>query len=458
MIQYTIFVVDDEQRIRTGIKTALGKDYRIQTFETAEDALGEIRSGTPDLVLLDIGLPGMDGIAALGEIKKQKPDLLVIMITAYENVDTVVSAMKLGAYDYIIKPIHLESLEVSIRNALETIRLRKEVQALQEKYLQENLPIFIGESEAIQEVMTFIGHIARSPDTPVLILGETGTGKDLIAGAIHYRSPNYRGQLVQVNCASIPKDLVESELFGYVSGAFSGASADGKRGLIEISADGTLFLDEIGDLSPEAQAKLLRFLESGEYYKVGGTSPEKVATRIISATNKDIEQLLLSGHFRKDLYYRLGVVKVRIPSLSERREDILPLADYFVDLFGSKFGLDITGIDAQARRWLTDYHWPGNVRELRNCIERGVLTAQNRKLGLSDIKDRIYHKTASRPESNDIAIPSEGVDFTRIMESTKRAYIEKALRLAGGNEAKAARFLKLNHHTFRYHCKKLQLK
>jgi len=249
MIPYSIYIVDDEEIIRDGVTMALEADYQVDAFSTAEDAMEAIKHNPPDLVLLDIGLPGMDGIEALEKIKDLYPDILIIMITAYEDINTVIAAMKLGAYDYVVKPIQMDGLEVTIRNALETIRLRKDVQALQENYLKENLPCFIAESNAIQDVMEFIGMVAKSPDTPILIIGETGTGKELIANAIHYRSPNFKGPFMTVNCAAIPKDLIESELFGYEKGAFSGASASGKKGLIEEATNGTLFLDEVGDLS-----------------------------------------------------------------------------------------------------------------------------------------------------------------------------------------------------------------
>jgi len=229
MISYTIFIVDDEQTIREGITMSLEDKYRVKAFSTAEYAIKALKKEAPDLVLLDIGLPGMDGIEALRKIKQERPDALVIMITAFEDVKTVISAMKLGAYDYVVKPIHMDGLEVTIQNALETIRLRKEVHSLQENYLKENLPLFIAESNAIQDVMEFIGMVAKSPDTPILIHGETGTGKELIASAIHYRSPNFKGPLITVNCAAIPKDLVESEMFGYEKGAFSGANVSGKK-------------------------------------------------------------------------------------------------------------------------------------------------------------------------------------------------------------------------------------
>jgi len=271
MIKFTVYIVDDEQTIREGISMALETNYRVRAFASAEAVIKALKKEVPDLILLDIGLPGMDGIEALRKIKDLYPDMLAIMITAFEDFRTVISAMKLGAYDYVVKPIQMDGLEVTIRNALETIRLRKDVQLLQEQYLKENLPCFIGESNVIQDVMEFIGMVAKSPDTPILIHGETGTGKELIASAIHYRSPNFKGPFVTVDCAAIPKDLVESEMFGYEKGAFSGASVSGKKGLVEEAANGTLFLDEVGDLSQEAQAKLLRFLEEGEFYRIGGT-------------------------------------------------------------------------------------------------------------------------------------------------------------------------------------------
>jgi two-component system response regulator AtoC len=457
-MQYRIHVVDDEQSIRNGIQSAMGDDYHVKTFGSAEDALKGMETELPDLVLLDIGLPGMDGIAVLKVMKERFPDLLVIMITAYEDVNTVISAMKLGAYDYIIKPIHLEALEVTVGNALESIRLRKEIQALQENLLQENVPCFIGESDAIQEVMELITRVAMSPDTPVLIIGETGTGKELIASAIHYRSPNFRGPLICVNCSAIPNHLIESELFGYEKGAFSGASATGKQGLIESAADGTLFLDEIGDLSLEAQAKLLRFLESGEFYKVGGTTKRHIQTRMVSATNKDIQQMITEEKFRKDLFYRLGVVKVRIPTLKERKSDILTLAHFFLDLYSRKFGRDFTGLSSEAEAWLVQYSWPGNVRELKNRMERAVLIGKGKEIGADDLNLETDLIPYPRVDASSVHIPAEGIDFNFILESTERAFIGKALEMANGNEAQAARLLRINHHTFRYHCKKLSLK
>ena len=461
MTPFSIFIVDDERTIREGLTLALESEYHVEAFSTAEKAIDTIRENPPDLVLLDIALPRMNGIDALVEIKGVYPHILVIMITAYEDINTVVSAMKLGAYDYVVKPIHMDGLEQTIRNALETIRLRKEVRLLQETYLRENLPYFIGESNAIQDVMEFIGMVAKSPDTPILIIGETGTGKELIASAIHYRSPNYKGPLITVNCAAMPKDLIESELFGYERGAFTGARASGKEGLIKEAEGGTLFLDEVGDLSLDAQAKLLRFLEEGEFYRVGSTKKLRIQTRVVSATNKDLDLMIERGLFRKDLFFRLGVVKVQVPSLNERPEDIIPLAKHFLYEFSRKFGKSFTGITHEAVTALMSYRWTGNVRELKNLIERGVLTGRGpelnpQDLGIAEIKEDMA--LPKRGEQTDFPpVPLSGIDLSSVQQSLERFYIREALKLAGGNESKAARLLNLNHHTFRYRRKKFNI-
>jgi len=461
MISYSIYVIDDEDTIREGITMALEADYQVKTFPTAEAAIDVINENPPDMILLDIGLPGMSGIEALRKIKALHADVLVIMVTAYEDIDTVISAMKLGASDYVVKPIHMEGLEVTVRNALETIRLRKEVHILQEKYLKENVPCFIGESNQIQDVMEFVAMVAKSPDTPILILGETGTGKELIASAIHYRSPNFKGPFITVNCAAIPRDLIESELFGYGKGAFSGASTSGKKGLIEEAANGTLFLDEVGDLSLEAQAKLLRFLEAGEFYRVGETKKLQIRTKVISATNKNLDSLIEKGQFRKDLYFRLGVIKVQVPSLNERRDDIIPLAKHFLTEFSEKFGKKFTSISSHTERALINFNWVGNVRELRNVIERAALTGKGPELTVKDlgIEDSSKSGVSERIRFEDgfPPVPPTGINLPSIQESLERFYIQEALRMAGGNESKAAMLLNLNHHTFRYRKRKLQI-
>jgi len=457
-MKFSLLLIDDEESIREGICLALNTEYKIKAFGTAEEALDIIVADPPDLVLLDIGLPGMNGIEALRRIKELHPDIQVIMITAYEDIQTVISAMKLGAYDYVVKPILMDGLEITIRNALESIRLRKEVQALQEKYLQDNLPFFVAESDEIRDIMDLIALVAKSPDTPILILGETGTGKELIASAIHSRSPHFNGPFIAVNCAAIPKDLIESELFGYEKGAFTGASAAGKKGLIEDAAGGTLFLDEVGDLSREAQAKLLRFLENWEFYRVGSTQKRTVQTRIVSATNRDLADMMDKELFRKDLYFRLGVITVKVPSLNERRHDIVPLAKTFLVMFSRKFQKDFRSISAEAQDALQNHAWTGNVRELKNLIERGVLVGKGPELTLKDLglsgKEKEYsdRKTVLTESPH---IPPEGISFEDAVRDFERSYLEEALRLAHGNESQAARLLHMNHHTFRYRLKKI---
>ena len=460
MNRYSIYVVDDDPAIRTGLIMSLEGTYQVRAFASGEDAIAETKEDPPDLMLLDVGLPGKDGIQVLSEVRALVPEIVVLMITGHNDVSTAVSAMRRGAHDYILKPIQMETLEITIHNALETIRLRKEVQALQEKHLIENVPFFIGESDAVQDVMEFISMVAKSATTPVMILGETGTGKELIARAIHHRSPNFRGPLITVNCAAIPKDLIESELFGYEKGAFTGARAQGKKGLIQEAENGTLFLDEVGDLSLEAQAKLLRFLEGGEFYRVGGTEKLRVQTRVISATNKDIDDLVDKGKFRDDLFYRLGVVRMRVPSLNERPEDMLPLAKHFLLEFNRQFGKHFTGISPETEKALRDHRWRGNVRELKNLIERGVLAGKGPELAPKDLGLETGTKATpsqlEAPGTEFPPIPAEGIDFPSLQRSFERFYIEEAFRMADGNESKAARLLKINHHTFRYHRKKLR--
>lgn len=458
MIDFTIFIVDDEPVIREGVASDLEDDYTVLAFATAEDAINAFAKTVPDLILLDIELPGLKGSEALTRFKALKNDVLVIMITAYEDIKLVISCMKNGAYDYIVKPIHMETLSLSISNALETISLRKELALLQEKQIKDNLPCFIGESHAIHDIMEYIDMVAKSPDTPILILGDTGTGKELIASTIHHKSPNFKGPLVTVNCAAIPKDLIESELFGYAPGAFSGASVTGKKGLIEAANEGTLFLDEVGDLDLSAQAKLLRFMENGEFYKVGGTEKNTIKTRIVSATNKDLDKMITKNEFRKDLYFRLSVVKINVPSLNERQEDTVLLARYFFQVFNDKFDKNLEGINEQAIELLKLYTWSGNVRELKNMMERGVLTARGSSLKPEDLGLEEIDRGRVSEDINDTRfppLPPTGIDLAELRLSLDRFYFKKAMEIAKGNETQAAKLLGIKHHTFRYQLKKL---
>jgi DNA-binding NtrC family response regulator len=432
----------------------------VKTFPDAESAIEAVRAEAPDLVLLDIGLPGMSGLEALRVMKGQSPETHFIMITAFEDVPTVVTAMKGGASDYVVKPLQMEALDVNIRNALDAVRVKRDIQALQERCLREDLPCIVGESDAIQEVMEFVEAVAKSPDTPVLILGETGTGKELVASAIHYRSPRFRGPLVSVNCAAIPKELIESELFGYERGAFSGASASGKKGLVEEADGGTLFLDEVGDLSLEAQAKLLRFLEEGEFYRVGGTKKFRVNARIVSVTNKDLKSLIEAGLFREDLFYRLAVVKVEVPSLNDRREDVVPMARHFLAEFSRKFRKPCTGFSPEAEKALASYQWKGNVRELKNVIERAVLDGRGPLLTPGDLgwKETAGEGSGRGGEAGLTCPPlsTAGIDLDDLRERLEGHYIKVALRITGGNESAAALLLNLNHQTFRYRRRRLE--
>ena len=461
MNTYSLYIVDDEDTIRRTLAIAFDGRYRLADFPDAESAVAAARVDPPDLVLLDLGLPGMSGIEAIPAFRAIAPEVLIIVITAYEDVKSVVSAMKGGAYDYVVKPLEIDTLEMSIGNALESIRLKKEVRALQERYVRENLPCFIGESNTIRDVMEFVGLLARSPDTPVLIVGETGTGKELIASAIHYRSPNFRGPLVSVNCAAIPRELIESELFGYEKGAFSGASAAGKKGMVDQAEGGTLFLDEVGDLSTEAQAKLLRFLEEGEYYRVGGTRKLTVRARVVSATNRNPQELIGKGLFREDLYYRLAVARVELPSLTARRDDIIPIALHFLLEFNRKFGRAFNGFTREAREALMRHGWKGNVRELRNFVERGVLVGKGGELTREDLGLGEGNVPTERHSADkDLLRPPlspGGGDLREAHESVDRHFFSEALRLTGGNETQAAELLRINYSTFRYRRRKMGL-
>jgi DNA-binding NtrC family response regulator len=457
MTPFSLFIIDDEEIARAGITLALKNTYQVHGFGTAEKALKALPQIRPDLILLDIGLPGMSGIDALQIIKSDFPDVLVIMITAFEDVQTVVSAMKLGAYDYIVKPLDMNGLIITVRNALETIALKKEIQQLQQKYIQQNLPMIVGESKPIRDILELVAMVAQSSDTPVLILGQTGSGKELIAQTIHYRSPNFNGPLITVNCAAIPKELIESELFGYEKGAFSGAHT-AKPGLVEEAADGTLFLDEVGDLSAEAQAKLLRFLESGEYFRVGGTRRLKVQTRVISATNRDLLAMAQEGAFRMDLYYRLAVVRIEVPSLNQRLEDIPLLARFFLERFTKKFGKAFTGLAPDAMEALQRFNWTGNIRELRNIIERAVLLGSGalltlEQLGLEASECAAEPSSAAGP--TDLPpLSHQGIDLPAVIQAIEKEYFKQALRLTAGNTSKAAKLLNLSRDKLRYRLNK----
>lgn len=459
MIRYSIAIVDDEETIRDSLQIILKEDYDIACFPDAESFLLSLEKFSPDLVLMDIGLPVMSGVDALAIVKQKIPELLVIMITAFEDIRMVIRSMKKGAFDFILKPMNPDLLELTIKKALSSIALQKEVKLLQEKYLIEHEPCFIGESKQIEGIMDFIRMVAKSPDTPIMITGETGTGKELIARAIHARSPLFHGPFIAVNCSAFPEELIESELFGYDEGAFSGAKKQGKKGLIEEADNGTLFLDEVADLSLAGQAKLLRFLESGEFYKVGSTKKHTVSVRIVSATNKNLDELIKKELFRKDLFFRLCVVKAEIPSLNQRKEDILPLAKHFLYEFNQKFKKNLTGLSDEALKLLLSHEFTGNVRELKNIMERACLIAradsiQCEDLGLLKTEKQTWQVQTNEFKPSGIPIPDQGINLVKVLEDTEKKYMNHALKQAAGNESRAARLLHMNHHTFRYKLKK----
>ena len=453
-MNYSLLIIDDEESIRDSLSMALGRQYHVSTCASGKEALACLPALAPDLVLLDIGLPDISGLEVLGGIRQQSPHAAVIMITAFEDLDTVISAMKRGAFDYLLKPLRMDALKLCLERAGSSIRLGKEIRLLQDKALREQIPFFVAESEALTDVVQTVAKVAVSPDTPVLIEGDTGTGKELIASAIHYRSPNFRGPLITVNCAAIPSELIESELFGYAPGAFSGAGKKGKTGLVEEAAGGTLFLDEIGELPQSAQAKLLRFLQEGEFYALGSTVKRTVRTRVVAATNRNLEDMVRQGTFRQDLFYRLAVVRIRVPSLSRRTEDILPLARLFLHQYGEKFGKKFTDLTQTACAALLGHAWTGNVRELRNIMERATLMACGPELDATDLW-LAGECTPTRATADAPLLTRDGVDLPDVLQELERRYYEEALRLMDGNESQAARLLNVSRDTFRYRRGKL---
>lgn len=368
-----LLIIEDEETLRDSLRRVLSREgYEMDAAESAEAALRLLDGQTFDLVITDIILPGMNGVEFLRRCRAQNPDQIVIVMTAYASLETAVEALRGGAYDYIIKPVIHEEIKRIVRNALRERSLRAENLLLKKQIeRQYDFDNIVGQSQAIGTLINDVKKIAHSRSN-VLLLGETGTGKELFARSIHYISQRGEKPFIPINCSAIPENLLESELFGYVKGAFTGAVST-KRGLFEEGDGGTVFLDEIGDLSPQLQAKLLRVIDDREIRPLGGVQSRKVDIRFISATNTEIAKEVGSGRFREDLFYRINVVTLRLPSLRERREDIPVLAKHFLDRFSEEIGKAVTKIDDSAVRMLSQYHWPGNVRELQNVIERAIL-------------------------------------------------------------------------------------
>src|SRR5215472_13644091 len=369
-----ILIVDDERLVRWSLRQKCEEwGYHVVEAVSGDPGLRLAQTESPDLVLLDVRMPDINGIQVLEQIKKAQDAPPVIMITADPQLDDVKNALKLGAYDFIGKPLDFEELRVTIQNALETTRLRTEVQSLRgEVRRHTGYHDFVAVSPKTVELMNFVEKVAASEATTILIQGESGTGKDLIAQTIHYESSRQHGPFVAINCSAIPETLMEAELFGHEKGAFTDAKQM-KKGLFETAHGGTLFLDEIGELSPLLQAKLLRVLEDQVIRRIGGVRDMQVDVRVIAASNRDLEKAVREGQFRQDLYYRLAIIAIFIPPLRERSEDILPLVDFFIERYNRRFKKSIRGLTDETRSLLLSHNWPGNVRELKNSIERGMI-------------------------------------------------------------------------------------
>lgn len=387
-----LLIVEDEETLRASLKRVFSKDgYQAEAVESAEAALEMLEKDIYDIIITDIILPGIDGIELLKRIKEKFPDQIVIIITAYASLETAVEALRAGAYDYVIKPIIHEELKQIVKNALKQNALRTENVILKKQIeRQYDFSKIIGVSSAMQDIIKEVKKIADARSN-VLLLGETGTGKELIARAIHFNSNRADKPFIPINCSAIPENLFESELFGHVKGAFTGAITS-KKGLFEEANGGTVFLDEIGDLSIGLQSKLLRVLEDQEIRPVGGTQSIKVSLRFISATNKDLERAVKEGRFREDLFYRINIITIKLPPLRERREDIKLLTNYFIQKYSKELAKNVDKIDDEALNILQSYNWPGNVRELQNIIERAILISDGSIIGAEHLPQGIKTK------------------------------------------------------------------
>lgn len=457
-----ILVVDDEENIRTIIKRAFQKEgFIVNTASSGNEALKELSKTSYDLVITDLKMPDGDGINLLKQIHSLYPETMVMVITAYASTESAVEAMKAGAIDYIVKPINIEELRIIVRNALEkkilkeeNIRLKKE---LYEKYSFHNL---IGKSKKIREIFSLIEKIAPTNST-VLITGESGTGKELVAKAIHFSSLRKDQPFVSINCGALPENLLESELFGHVKGSFTGAYTD-KKGLFEIAHKGTILLDEISEMSLWMQVKLLRVLQEKKIRRVGGTEEKEVDVRIIASTNVDLSEKIKEGKFREDLYYRLNVIRINLPPLRDRREDIPLLVEHFIKIYNQKTGKNIKGIKEDALKILEAYYWPGNVRELENCIERAVVFETSDYITVDSIDENIklfvLSNSFSFPSISIPAITEEGIDFESYIDQVRKKLIEEALAVSNNEFLKASQLLKMSYRSFRYYVKKLGIK
>ncbi len=473
MARAKILVVDDERMIRWSIQQALSKDgYAVSAVETGEEAVAQALDEMPDLVFLDISLPGIDGLEVLRRLKAADLSVTVVMVTATDEVKTAVEAMRLGAYDYVSKPFDIDRLRVIAQNALDRHELRQEVEFHRKESVRKyGFHRIVGNSRKLADVVEVARKVARSEASTVLIQGESGTGKDLLAQAIHYESSRATRPFIPINCTALPTELLESELMGHEKGAFTDAKA-AKKGLFEIGDGGTIYLDEIGDMKADLQAKLLRFIENKTFRRVGGHRDLAVDVRIVAATNRDLDDLVKTGVFREDLYFRLNVIPIRIPPLRERREDILPLAEHYLAEFSREFKRPVKGLSEGAKAWMSAHGWPGNVRELRNVIERALILSEDEYLDLSGYltvsaegeppaapRDEAAGGESGAPNATRaaepaprarFAVPSEGI----VLEDLEKSFIGQALEMSDGNQTRAATLLGLSRDALRYRMKK----
>jgi DNA-binding NtrC family response regulator len=445
MSLYRILVVDDEELQREMLGGFLQKEgFSVSLADSGETALKLCQDEFFEVALIDLKMPGMDGIELLSRLKEMNPEIQVIVITAHGSIETAVEAMKRGAFHYVNKPVDLEELKINLKKALENQKVLTEnrflKEQLEEKY--KDLKI-IGESKAIKEVLSTVARVAKT-DSTVLIRGDSGTGKELVARAIHTLSDRASRNFISLSCAAIPETLLESELFGYEKGAFTGATRR-KEGRFELADSGSLFLDEIGDLSLETQVKLLRVVETQEFERLGGKETIKVNVRIISATNQDLEKKIKEKSFREDLYYRLNVVSILIPPLRERKEDILPLVEHFIQKYNQKTGKKIQGITREAKDILLSYPWPGNIRELENAIERAIVLGRGEAIDKPDLAYLSFQKIEQFPS-----------DFS--LRELEKNQILKVLEKTNGNLTQAAELLGIHRNTLRLKMKEYGIK
>ncbi len=442
-----VLVVDDERSTRESLRMILKEAHQVITAESGEEALALARREEPEVIILDIIMPGLDGIETLKRLRELDPDTCVVMVTATQMVNTAVTAMKFGAFDYVVKPFDVEEITIIVEKALDRYRLTHELKKLrgelEERYGFSNI---IGKSKEMRDIYRTIQLIAPKKST-VLILGESGTGKELIARSIHYTSPRKDQAFVAVNCAAIPEGLIESELFGHEKGAFTDARAR-REGHFKMADGGTLFMDEISELTPATQAKILRAIQEMEFKRVGGTQNVKVDVRLISATNKDLEKAIEEGTFRSDLYYRLNVVPIAVPSLRKRSEDIPLLADHFIKKYTQGEGLPGKNLSPEAMDCLAHYHWPGNVRELENVIERVVALCPRETILSDDLPPHVRKNIKQNTYKQ--AVLEGKMSFEKAEQDFQREIILAALHKVKWVQTRAAELLGISRRVLKY--------